>query len=339
MTRVLVSVRGFLTHPRVLEVNLKTQQLARVIEIDSIEWDFVPETKRGFAGLGWWKEHLVAATWDRLCFIDPVTGHLQMMITDRRFSDLHGLHIEEDGTIWVANTNLDGVYTVSEGSVEPFWHTWECPQLGPIRPWHDADYRHTEKDASPYHHYHVNAVFPTRDYVYVSHLGLPTDPQRLRWRLLRRLGVDVPLERGGVFVLERQTRKLVKRLRSRGLHDSTFSQQHNAMFFTEFSGNALRCLDLARGTWRRIPLDISPFSICGYMTRGVLVQDKSFWVGHTVTRHEHLPSSVDNIGRLRCYTFDGQWKGKDIALPGYIGVFDMIQYPPSFGLAGEADRP
>jgi hypothetical protein len=323
MDRILASVRGYIQVPCLLEIDPETRCLSRVTQI---EWDScksVPLMKRGFTELQYSDggDYLIAATWDRICLLDPVTYEVRDIITDRRFSDIHGLHVDVEGVIWIANTNLDGVYTIRNGKVEAFWHAWDSedprlPRLDEIN-----DYRTLSKHEIPFHDLHLNGVLATPDYVFVCYLGPGVEMSWLRKKLVS-LGVLRERTRdGGVLVIDRQTRQVVRRFRLDGLHNCVPDKQ-GQLHFAEYYSNSLVVLDLERLTIRRNHLRVPSYREWGYLTRGILPTEDGYWIGHTAVRgwRDEHPKAL-----VRFYLKDGEWNGWEIELPGYAGIYDLIQ--------------
>jgi hypothetical protein len=321
MPVVFASVRGYVENPRLLKIDLNNQVLCDMIEVIGLNLDHVPLSKRGFTGLQYYDGALYAATWDQICVIDPGSGKVIGNFTHHHFSDLHGLHIDQKGTIWITSTNLDSVYVIRNNVIEPYWQAWQCPDLGSPLSFVEKDYRHVIKEDSPYHRYHINGVLPTDNYVFLSFLGSPLRNTILN-RTFRKLKLLKTERRGGIFVIDRENRSLLKKIRLEGLHDSHEGKDDH-IYYTEYFGNAVIRLDPNRLSVKRIPLEIPPYSVCGYLSRGIFPEDDSFWIGHTMLRGwvaEDTP-----YARIRNYDIEGQWKGKDVALPGYVGVYAITE--------------
>jgi hypothetical protein len=321
MDRVLVSVRGYVEVPSLVEIDLKVQAVCDVIEVGCGFPRTVPSSKRGFTGIQYGDAYLVAATWDRICLLDPRTYKVCKTISDSHFSDLHSIHIDGEGVIWVANTNLDGIYRIQNGKVEPFWFAWD-PQ-DPELPDLDRfdDFRALSKQDIPFYGLHVNGVFSTQDKVFVSCLGPTLKARWLRKQFVRFGILRERISDGKLFVIDRQAREVIRTFRLDGLHNCV-PGRNGKLYFTEYYGNALVVLDRERLTVTRRRLHVPPYRKWGYLTRGVLPDGDRFWVGHTVLRGRES----DRPGALvRCYYENGEWTGSEIRLPGYAGVYDLIE--------------
>src|SRR5688572_24962180 len=217
--RAFVSVRGYVEHPCLLEVDLERAELVRKIEVPCDLPESATISKRGFLGLGWHRGLLYAATWDRICIIDPEIGKLCDTITNRRFSDLHSLHVDKSGVLWVTSTNLDGIYTIRDGGVEPYWHAWEADESPDIALDDHEDYRKHTKSDDPFHKFHVNAVHATDSVVLATFLGRPPEVTSFQ-AAIAKFGVRTWKHRaGGMFVLDKPTRRVLKTVPMEGLHD------------------------------------------------------------------------------------------------------------------------
>jgi hypothetical protein len=308
-----------------LEVDFDNLQIRQSHEFSLKGLEHVPNSKLGFAGISSYKENsFVTATWDRVCWVDWKAQKVLATVADKRFSDLHGLHVDHDGSVLVANTNLDGIYRIKDSTVTPIWHTWEEKKLRPVLEFVENDYSSSDKHSIPYHHFHVNSILPLDQYLIITCLGpaKPSNLQKLLFKMrLHKIRLVIPRNRyGGIFVLERATKRLVKYFQTEGLHDSVLGKD-GLIYATEYFGNAVIALDPHRLTIRRIPLEIEPYSIGGYLTRGLLFENDTFWIGHTVYRGW---MKENNVALIRQYQRDGQWTGKEIHLPGFFGIYNII---------------
>lgn len=323
MTRVIVSTRGYINAPTLVEIDLESQKILRTLEFTEIECGGVPDSKVGFSGLAHYKDYLIAAAWDKVCFINSQLNIVEEVVTHNYFTDLHGLYVDNDGVIWVTSTNVDGLYTIQNGKVEPVWHTWGKDELGCKREWIDKDFRKVIKEDSPFHHYHVNDVFTTERYIFLSFLGKRKSLSRLH-KLLVKLHVrPFRVSPGGIFVLDRYTKKLIRTLHLEGLHDSHLGLDHH-IYYTEYFGNALIQLNTDTLTIKRIPLEIESYKTGGYLSRGVLQTENGFWVGHTMFRgwHQEQP-----FARIRNYSANGEWLQSEIRLPNLVGIYAIVKHP------------
>lgn len=323
MTRVIVSTRGYIDAPTLVEIDLESQKVVSTKEYTDIECSGVPASKVGFSGLAHYKDYLVAAAWDKVCLINPRLNTVEEIITDNYFSDLHGLCVDNDGIIWVTSTNVDGLYTIQNGKVEAFWHTWGNDELRCKQEWVDKDFRKATKEESPFHHYHLNDVFTTERYIFLSFLGKRKSLSRLHKLLVKFRIRPSRVSPGGIFVLDRYTKRLIKTIHLEGLHDSHLGRD-NHIYYTEYFGNALIQLDTENLSIKRIPLEIESYKIGGYLSRGVLQTENGFWVGHTMFRgwHQEQP-----FARIRNYSSSGEWHQAEIKLSNLVGIYSIVRHP------------
>lgn len=320
MSRFFVSVRGFVNHPCIIVVDLDKQSIVDVLEFPQVNLSHIPETKRGFSGLAMHQGLLYAATWDRICVIEPNTGDIVDTITDKRFSDLHSLHIEDDGTLWITSTNIDGIYKFTNGTVSPYWHAWQEDLLKGRLSLDNIDYRQLTKAEIPVYNYHLNSVFANEQYVMATYLGAGLYSQSWFTRLLIKMKLSAKLKRfGGIFILDRRNGKLISRIQTEGLHDLQHDR-NGLLYSTEYFRNTLTVLDINDFSIKNIKLDIPPYTE-GYLTRGVHVLENSIWAGHTTHRNS---INTGSNAALRNYNFSGQWTGKEIQLEGYSGVYTLV---------------
>jgi hypothetical protein len=125
---------------------------------------------------------------------------------------------------------------------------------------------------------------------------------------------------GGIFVLDRNTKELIQTIPLEGLHDSHLGPD-NFVYYTEYFGNALIQLNTNTLAVKRIPLEIEPYKTGGYLARGVLQVEDTFWVGHTMFRGWH---QEEPCARIRCYSLAGKWLGKEIRLPQLVGIYSIV---------------
>jgi hypothetical protein len=310
------------TRPRLIMVDLEMGKIVKEIELDCDSREHVPDSKLGTTGLLCHNRNVYVATWDRIYVLNKDTLETTDVINDPRFSDIHGLYADADGTIWVANTNLDGLYTINNGEVKSFWHAWEEERTD-LKVSNNIDYRLMTKERSPYHRYHVNGVFVTRKHVIATFLG---NRYKLSYvsRLLRRLRLGRPkyFMEGGIFLIDRETRRTLKKYKAEGLHDAHF-QSTGLLYFTEYFGASVLVFNIHElKVKHRIGLNLPDAVNTQYLTRGIYVHEDTMLVGHSVRRGWEIsnPSAM-----IRRYSQDGIWDGLEIKLPGYVGIYNMIE--------------
>lgn len=321
--KAIVSVRGHVDQDTLLILDLESETIARQVEIPGLTPDSVPRGKRGISGLRGYGGKLYVATWDRISVLD---GEFRVLrtYTDRRFSDLHGIHVDDE-SLWVTSTNIDGVYRISDHEVHPFWHAWESRSMGPTASLQaDRDYRGLEKRDTGLHRWHVNGVLVTAEYVFVTFLGGPTRASRLRHALDRRGILRRKRRDGGLVVLDRHTKKVRHRMRLEGLHDAVRGGP-DLMLCTQYYGATLTRVRTDSLDVDHIPLRPEIESDCQYLTRGVMPVEDGYWVGHAVHGGWELETP---IARVRKYSREGKWTGAEVRLPGFVGPYDIIPYSP-----------
>jgi hypothetical protein len=315
---IFVSVRGYVDHPTLLVIDLNDKKIIEQIPFPQLDMSFVPNPKRGFAGLHLKEQYLYAATWDRVCVIDTSSMKIEDVYTDTRFSDLHGLKLDDKGDIWVTSTNLDGVFSISNGLVAPAWYSWETDKLRPQLDWVEADYRQMVKQESPYHHFHINDCTRVENYLILSYLGYHVKHSMFK-RVKQALGLEQRVYKsGGYFILDSSSKQLIKRIPTEGLHDSYLLD--GKILSTEYFGNRLVELDYRNLRVNSIPLEIAPYYESGYLSRGILRCDDTYWIGHTVQNGwtKTIPA------KLRNYSVSGAWLEQEIELPNYVGAYSLV---------------
>lgn len=325
MQRVFVTVRGHMESPSLLELDLEQQKIVAVHPMPMPHLEHIPPTKIGLAGIHHHKGTLYTATWDRIFAFDLATNQVRNVITDRHFTDLHGLFVDEKDLLWVTSTNLDGVYTVAdERDVKPFWHAWKALNKTDNLALEEKDYRSLTKTESGFHRYHLNSVIATERHVFVSFLGTFADHTPWEKRLIK-LKLQQQLQRdGGIFVLDRKTAQLQKTFRTEGLHDPAIGND-GFLYYSEYFGDGLLRLDTQRLKVTRIRLEAPSWQEWGYLTRGVLADGDFLWVGYTQHRKWSKEGwDKNSVAYLRKYDKSGKWQGTQIELPGFVGIYAIV---------------
>jgi len=321
MATCWVSVRGD-REPTLLEVDLERGAIERRLPVHDAVTFAPPSNKGGTAGLAWLGQHLVVATWDSVAVVDPATGSTEQVWTDRRFSDLHGLCVDHRGRILVTSTNVDGVFSITEGGIEPLWYP--TPEHHALIEADERDLRRHSKHDVPYHSLHVNDVEVLGDTMLITFLGTRGRGPAIARLAAKLLGANPARDRrlgwrwydGGVIVVDEATGQQRQALDCEGLHDAV-AKGDGSVHSTEYFGAALS--EYRDGTLRRVPLDPGPGP--AYLTRAILFVDDRMWVGHTVLRHaeEHAPPAL-----LREYALDGTWLGGEVLLPDCVGPYALV---------------
>lgn len=96
-------------------LNLKSRKLKKIITTPIPIYPDIDKYKayggkRGFRGIRIWEDKIIAATFDRIMFYN-LEGNVLNSITNKLFSDLHGIEVCTDG-IWVTSTGNDSVFLI-----------------------------------------------------------------------------------------------------------------------------------------------------------------------------------------------------------------------------------
>jgi hypothetical protein len=105
-----------------------------------------------------------------------------------------------------------------------------------------------------------------------------------------------------------------------GLHDLVPGED-GRLYSTQYFGEAITLLDPEALTQRTVRLEAESWKQTGYLTRGILPTSDGFWIGHT--RHRGWIQD-DPTAKIRHYTRQGKWTGRELELPGFIGVYDIV---------------
>ncbi len=320
MSDFLFTVRGNFSYPFILKINTIKATVSRV-EFPHVKFANSPPDKRGTTGIDEFAEVIAIALWDRILFLERTSFKIIDIVTSDLFSDLHGIHFDKEGTLWVTSTNIDGVLQVRDGQVEPFW----IPALDYRKSkyhYNDLkfqDFRVLQKSESGLYSYHINSVYVVGNHLFVSYLGLKKSTS-FYYKLLNKIGLRKAYYRaGGVFVLNRHTKKIKHHLTNEGLHDPYLDG--DMLYYTEYFSNSLFALDTQTLQGKSIPLEIEHFTRSGNLCRGIVKEGEDFWVGHT--RHRGWYDQSTN-SLLRKYNSDGRFSGREIVLENIVGIYQGI---------------
>ncbi len=321
MSEFLFTVRGNFNYPFILKIDTKNATVRRV-EFPRVKFANSPPDKRGTTGIDQFSGVIAIALWDRILFLERTSLKIIDVITSELFSDLHGIHFDEEGTLWITSTNIDGVLRIRNGKVEPFWipaieHGKSEYNYDDLK---SQDFRNIQKAESGLYAYHINSVTTVGRHLFVSYLGLKGSTS-FYYKLLEKVGLRKAFyRRGGVFVLNKNTKKIKYHLINEGLHDPYLDG--NLLYYTEYFSNRLFALDTQTLRGKYIPLEIDHFTRSGNLCRGLVKEDEDFWVGHTKHRgwYEKSTSSL-----LRKYNTQGRFSGKEILLEDIVGVYHGIK--------------
>ena len=321
MSRYFVSIRGYLDEPLVLVADLAAGRIVRTLPLGvdaAARW--APVTKRGITGLAVAGDHLFAASWASIYVVHIATGKVEEVITSPLFSDLHGLRVDRDGSLWVVSTNLDSVLHVRGRDVVWRWSAFEHAELGEPMALAEHDFRPLQKAVIPYYRHHVNDVHVDADTLWVSYLGAHRTwvPSRRLMQLLMRLAVPVHRFDGGLIRVDRTTGSVRKVAAINGPHDCL--RLDGVLHLTEFFGHRLLRFDLATETLTAARLP--PRHIAErqrYLTRGLCAaSDGSLLVGYTLRRHRRQPGRWARIDR---FTQDPFQRANSLELEGFSDVY------------------
>lgn len=311
--KLLVTVRGNVDFPTLLVVETETGQVEKRIEYPNINISHVPRNKRGLAGIALGRDVIFITGWHFILVLDRKTLEQIDVIYDNRFSDLHDCMLFNDELV-IANTNLDGVYSYSEGIIKSKWHAWE--KTGGQTLDKEIDYSMKFKQETGLHRYHLNAVAESKNHIICTFLG--TTQTKIRgWR---RFFTDNYKRRGGYIILNKQNGSM-KTIWNEGLHD--LHPYNSEYISTEYFGNNLSFIDPSKKKVRKLLLKNSPYLNNNFLLRGVLPVKDGFIIGHTVRNGWTLdkPQAV-----IAYYDSDGQFISEIVKLDGVVGVYSITNW-------------
>ena len=313
-----VTLRGYQSKPTIMEVDLSSCEIVREVKLDHelSQGGKIPPSKVGTTGLFLRGNKIYIGVWDGVFVLEKNTLKVLNFYTSQRFSDIHGVFVDADNVVWVANTNLDGIYIIENGKWDVFWHSWESNQNG-VKFDPDKDYRELTKNESPFHSMHVNGVIVVNDKVLVSFLGTASRGGFFR-RIKRKIGMKDFARKGGVMLFDRRTKRMLRKISTGGLHDPILVKSE-LVAFPEYFSNRILLLNLnSMKIDKVLPLDKVPM---GYLTRGIAFFNDCYWIGHSVRRgwEEKCP-----FGLIRQYNEQGEWTGKEVKLSNYVGLYQIV---------------
>jgi hypothetical protein len=322
-----VSIRGYLDEPLVLLADLAAGRIVRTLPLGvdaAAQW--APITKRGITGLAVAGDHLFAASWASIHVIYIATGKVEDVITSPLFTDLHGLRVDDDGTLWVVSTNLDSVLRIRGNEVVWRWSAFEHAELGEPMALVERDFRPLQKATIPYYRHHVNDVHVEADTLWISYLGAHRTwvPSRRFLPLLMRLAVPVHRFDGGLLRVDRTTGRVRKVAAINGPHDCLMLD--GALHLTEFFGHRLLRFD--RETETLTAARLPPRQIAErqrYLTRGLCAAaDGGLLVGYTLRRHRRQPGRWARVDR---FTLTPMQRASSLELEGFSDVYAIASVP------------
>jgi hypothetical protein len=327
VSRYFVSIRGYLDEPLVLVADLAAGRIVRTLPLGvdaAAQW--APVTKRGITGLAVAGDHLFAASWASIHVIRIATGKVEDVITSPLFSDLHGLRVDDDGSLWVVSTNLDSVLRIRGHDVVWRWSAFEHAELGEPMSLVEQDFRPLQKAAIPYYRHHLNDLHVEADTVWVSYLGAHRTwvPSRRLMRLLMRLAVPVHRFDGGLLRVDRATGGVRRVAAINGPHDCLLVG--GLLHLTEFFGHRLLRFD--RRTETLTAVRLAPRQAAErqrYLVRGLCAApEDGLLVGYTLRRHRRQPGRWARVDR---FTRAPLRRRHSLELEGFSDVYAIVPVP------------
>lgn len=311
----LISVRGYFENPTLILLNGESKEIKSKIAFPTLRDDNIPRNKRGFAGILKKDDYVYVATWNKISVLSLKDFHIIEEFYSPRFNDIHGFDVE-DGKIYLANTNLESVDCIDTNSKEISLLWSPCDIHNSYSNNLNFD-QYLEKTNSPFHYFHLNSVTRLNEYFFVSYLG-PSKPKRLK-KLREFFGI-YRYRHGGIFILD-QNLKAIKQIKTEGLHDPFFINDQ-LLGFTQYFKNSLILFDTKKFKKKHIKLQIPEEYETKFLTRGGLVENKSFIIGHTLKRGWETKSPYSLI---REYDLNGKDLNNEIKLSNVVGIYDIIK--------------
>ena len=311
---VFTTLRGNFKYPPVIKVDLTKCKIIDDFEI-KINTKNIIDIKRGTNGLKIYKELLYVALWDRVIALNKNNMEIRNEFRSPYFSDLHGIDVVNENSIWVANTNMERIDCIKNAKAcDSIWIN-EKLHSAPFNP--SYNYNSLIKKDSPFHNFHINDVFVKDDIIIVSFLD---DSTQKSWsnRLKNKVLKNNKLEKnGGLLFIDKKSKKVIKKIKNEGLHDLVFSE--NYILSTEYFGHKIIFIDIENKKITK-KLSLQSPDLNQYLTRGVLKVEDGFWIGHTVKRGWE---SNNSVALIRHYDFYGEFSGREIQVPNSVGIYSF----------------
>jgi hypothetical protein len=321
--RLLFSTRNQVAVPTLVEVT-ENRQL-RVHRFPGLSSTSAPPEKRGFNGLIVSSRGVVIATsWDRVSWIDPVTMEILDSSTHPWFSDLHSVQELDAETLLISSTNLGAGLIVSGDTVRGAW-SWDGWHLGSDE-LEGLDFRRLTKTESAHYGPHVAGVQVVGDLMFVALMLLGPSEAALRQgaEVIDLAPHGVPAnELGAVLVYEASTGRPVRSILTGSVHEAAVDSIGRMLYFPEYFSNSLLLVDTAGCDANRIRLEVPEWSSGTTLTRGLLVRNGSVVVGHPVRRGAAFNPS------LATYRLSSSGVAAHLNLESWMSVYAIVELPAS----------
>jgi len=157
-----------------LEMDASNGQILRQLRIDTpVESAATGERlKPGLRGICRFRQQLYVCTWSRVYLVDEETLQITAELSHRWMSDLHGIHVNEDG-LWLTSSLPDALllYDLEGRPRASFWAPESSLYANHVPVEKDVDWRLRGKGFRGFKHFHANHVTVSGDTVYLTGRG------------------------------------------------------------------------------------------------------------------------------------------------------------------------
>jgi hypothetical protein len=157
-----------------LEMDAGNGQILRQLRIETPVESAVPgeRLKPGLRGICRFRQQLYVCTWNRVYIIDEESFQIAAELSHHWMSDLHGIHVNDDG-LWLTSSLPDALllYDFEGKPRASFWAPESSLYATPVTVDRDMDWRLRGKGFRGFKHFHANHVTVSGDTVYLTGRG------------------------------------------------------------------------------------------------------------------------------------------------------------------------
>lgn len=157
-----------------LEMDSRNGRILRQLRIETPVESALPgeRLKPGLRGICRFRQQLYVCIWNRVLIIDPDTFRVTAELSHQWMSDLHGIHVNEDG-LWLTSSLPDALllYDFDGKPRASFWASESSLYATPAAVDKDMDWRLRGKGFRGFKQFHANHVAIAGDTVYLTGRG------------------------------------------------------------------------------------------------------------------------------------------------------------------------
>ena len=157
-----------------LEMDAGNGRILRQLRIETPVESVLPgeRLKPGLRGIYRFRQQLYVCSWNRVYIVDPVAFRVTAELSHHWMSDLHGIHVNEDG-LWLTSSLPDALllYDFEGQPRAAFWVPESSLYDKPVSVDRDMDWRQRGKGFRGFKHFHANHVTVSGETVYLTGRG------------------------------------------------------------------------------------------------------------------------------------------------------------------------